>query len=606
MSQKEKIPIIVGVTGHRNIVNEDKPAIKALVTESLKEIQALCREKGGEDMPVVMLNAFAEGADMLCAEAAFELGIDVYALLPCPVDKYIQSFDDEEAKNKLLPYLEKTQRQIIAPDIEKNRSWMNINDDSYEYRQLGIYMAKHSHILLALWDGKPPKTKYGCGTVEVIDFALEHKYLDKDNLFKPGQINDTAVVWIKSRRETDKSAPADVSKKWLTSSLVSLGKKDGGISQANETGKSDSAVRHEELDSPPEFLTDIIKKTAEYNKEAFTLPDEEPKLWKIEAGKNELDEYRRGLRYHYAKADNLSYHKNQVYYNRFLLAIAILATFVALSFLIYDDAGLPFMIFPCTALLGAIILLSMSGKKKAFHKNYIEYRAFAEAVRIQFYLSMCIKSEEEIVTNVSDLYSWTQKTDMAWIAKAIQAMSVIYPSNPLDIDTSKVIDVWIGKNEKPTGQLKYHSDRKEKNNRLASFYDRLSGACKAVAIVLYFVIFVFEVVACILKACKIDWFWEGTLIGHLAWRNFTAIILGIVTAGSLLLSSYWGKLSFDRKADDNKKMIAFYASAYSRWNEVKDHPEAVENFVTEIAREEIVENGIWCSYVSENRLEISI
>ena len=84
MVQNDRIPIIVGVTGHRNIVDEDKPAIKAQVIESLKEIQNLCKaeKKGGEDTPVIMLNAFAQGADMLCAEAAFDLGIEVYAVLP--------------------------------------------------------------------------------------------------------------------------------------------------------------------------------------------------------------------------------------------------------------------------------------------------------------------------------------------------------------------------------------------------------------------------------------------------------------------------------------------------------------------------------------------
>ena len=53
-------------------------------------------------------------------------------------------------------------------------------------------------------------------------------------------------------------------------------------------------------------------------------------------------------------------------------------------------------------------------------------------------------------------------------------------------------------------------------------------------------------------------------------------------------------------------MSKFYASACARWNEVKNHSMEIERFVKEIAREEIVENGIWCSYVNENGLEISV
>ncbi|MGN1373013.1 MAG: hypothetical protein ACI4VK_03070, partial [Candidatus Coproplasma sp.] len=84
MTFKGKIPVVVGETGHRNIVGEDMPTIREQIAGSLKQIQALCkcRREGGEDTPVIMLNAFAQGADMLCADVAFGLGIPVYALLP--------------------------------------------------------------------------------------------------------------------------------------------------------------------------------------------------------------------------------------------------------------------------------------------------------------------------------------------------------------------------------------------------------------------------------------------------------------------------------------------------------------------------------------------
>ena len=593
MEKQEKIPIVVGVTGHRNIVEKDKPFIKAQVLKSLKDIQELCRGKDNtEDTPIVMLNAFAQGADMLCAEAAFEVGIDVYAVLPCPKEKYIRSFDNETDKNKLYDYLEKTKRQIIAPDIEKNKAWLkkniDISDTSYEYRQLGIYMAEHSHILIALWDGKPPSTQFGCGTVEVIKFALEHKFLDEDHLFKPGTINDSAVIWIKSRREGD-GTEADIQKKWLISNLASC------KAQENE--------EYIVSDNPPEFITEIILKTKEYNNEIVSVSDGRIKLWK---DVDELDEYRKSLRYHYIKADELSYRRNQKPYTILLLILAILGTIVASTFLIYDEAALPFMIFPCIAVIGIIVLVCFLGERKGFHKKYIKYRAFAEALRIQFYLSMCLK-EREIITNVCDLYSWTQKVDMIWTDKAIQALSVINTTEKAKTDTNKVIDIWIGRNKKPTGQLSYHIEKRPINLKKAKKYEKLSKIFRDTTLLLYAVIFVIEIVACFLKYFEIDWFWEGYIFAKLPWRNFGAIILGGSTVGSLLLSGYWGKLSFNRKAEDNEKMIRFYASANERWNEAKSMPYAdIEKFLKEIAREEIVENGIWCSYVNENHLDMNI
>ncbi len=619
MLQNDKIPIVVGVTGHRNIVDEDKPAIKTQIAKSLKEIQNLCKngKKGGENTPIIMLNAFAQGADMLCAEAAFELGIEVYAVLPCKEEKYKQSFDlhqstlkkvgitsgqeyedalakDEADKKRLDEYLLRVRsrggRIIYSPDIEKNKAWIkktiDIDDESYEYRQLGIYIAEHSHVLIALWDGKPPQGQYGCGTVEVIKFALEHKFLDKDKLFRPGMINDSAVIWIKSRRQGD-GAEADINKKWLISNLAD----DEGESYAD----------YSLLDNPPIFLKDIILKTVKYNAEKVDIPQDEIKLWETADG---LDEYRKNLRRHYSKADTLSYAKNQTKYNIFILFLAIIGTIVAGTFLIYDDASLPYMIFPCTIAIGAILFLTVFGNRKAYHKKYIEYRAFAEALRIQFYTSMCLT--ESAVTNICDLYAWSQKVEMVWIEKAVQALEIISNFENLKINTSKVIDVWIGNNKDPEGQLRYHNKKKAHNNKKAQLFKNLSKCFQIATVVVYFVIFIFEVVACLLRACDICWFWEGSFIAQVSWRNFAAIVLGTATVGSLLASSYWGKLSYDRKADDNEKMSKFYASACARWNEVKNHSMEIERFVKEIAREEIVENGIWCSYVNENGLEINI
>lgn len=589
MANSEKIPIIVGVTGHRNIVDEDKAEIKARVIDSLKEIQSLCGADGG-GTPIVMLNAFAQGADMLCAEAAFELGVDIVAVLPREQEQYIKSFDNIEDKNKLFDYLAKCKRIFVAPDMEKNRVWLKkhdseMDDDSYEYRQLGIYIAEHSHVLLALWDGKPPRGSFGCGTVEVINFALRHNFLDKDHLFKPATINDSAVVWIKSRRQGD-GARADVQKKWLIS--------------GSESG--DGGGEYIASGDMPQCIKDVICQTVKYNVSAVDVPREPNCLW---TNADELDEYRKRIRYHYAKADKLSYQKNQKQYNLFLLLIAIVGTVVAFSFLIYDDAALPFMIFPCSLAVGAVILLCRLGRKKSYHKNYIEYRALAEALRIQFYMSLCLR-ENDIVTNVGDLYSWAQKIDSVWIDKAVRALAVTSDVGEVRQTTTDVVEAWIGKRD-GTGQLGYHERKRVSNRKNANKYQTLSAAFRMVAVVMYFVIFAFEVVALILKANNVDWFWESNIFAHVSWRNFCAIILGISAAGSLLFSSYWGKLSFDRKLEDNEKMCEFYGSAYARWNEVKMHPDVeIEKFVKEIAREEIVENGIWCSYVKDNALEVNI
>lgn len=162
----ERIPVVIGVTGHRNIDGRDKDELKREVAAALSEIRSACSGGSGEgNTPVIMLNAFAQGADMLCAEVAFGMGIAVYAVLPCSEEKYIKSFTDAEDAEKLRSYLAKSERVMVAPDLEKNAAWLagefKMSADDYEYRQAGIYIAEHCHVLLALWDGCPPEKQFG-------------------------------------------------------------------------------------------------------------------------------------------------------------------------------------------------------------------------------------------------------------------------------------------------------------------------------------------------------------------------------------------------------------------------------------------------------------
>ena len=74
---ENKIPIVIGVSGHRRLRPQDLPALRAAVRERLVSLQAQ-----NPHSPLIMLCSLAEGADLLCADAAEELGIPLIAALP--------------------------------------------------------------------------------------------------------------------------------------------------------------------------------------------------------------------------------------------------------------------------------------------------------------------------------------------------------------------------------------------------------------------------------------------------------------------------------------------------------------------------------------------
>lgn len=581
--QEDKIPVVVGVTGHRWIVQEDEAVLRAEVKRALAAIVRAC----GEDTPVVMLNGLAEGADLLCAEVAMEMGIPLYAVLPRAEAEYRKSFSRESWLARLTAALSGAARVTIAPNMEERGGELmqqfSLSQEDYEYRQLGIYIASHSHLLLALWDGNAPKERIGCGTASVVQFALEHNYGDRDHAFQPGMVNDCPVLHVRVReRGGEAIAPAP---RWLTI----------------DRGQTERVILAQPLaegEAVPESLSLMLAATRRYNREAGG--GDGSALWK---GKQQMDDYRNALARHYAKADRISFNKNQKHYNFILLLVAILGMIVAFSFMLYDDASLTFMIFPCLAGVAAVIGLVVYGGRRGYHANYIEYRVFAEALRIQYYATLSLR-EQPVVFNVCDLYAWTQKVDFSWIYKAVQALAVVWQAQAVDVATGEVVDVWLGMSERPTGQLRYHTKKQIVNRKKMLLLARAKLCIHALTIAVYVVIFAFEIASCVLRAQGGTWFWEGELGGLIPWRSAGIVIMGMVTAVSLIFSSYWGKLSFERKQADNERMIALYAAACRKWKRGALYSQReIRHFVREVAREEIVENGIWYSYVADNRFE---
>ncbi|MDR3063089.1 MAG: hypothetical protein LBU40_02990 [Methanobrevibacter sp.] len=177
-----KIPIVIGVTGHRDLRIQDLYKLEEIVKNEILNLM-----KKYPNSPFLLLSSLAEGADQLCAKVALDLDIDVVAPLPRDLEDFKRDFKDE-ALEKFEKYIDDVREYFVVPDIESRNDLdslkSTLNDDEiyrktrhFGYRQAGIYIAKHSHILLALHDGSNPNQD-GCGTAEAIDFKLNNIYND--------------------------------------------------------------------------------------------------------------------------------------------------------------------------------------------------------------------------------------------------------------------------------------------------------------------------------------------------------------------------------------------------------------------------------------------
>ncbi|HMF28022.1 MAG TPA: hypothetical protein VKE42_04575, partial [Candidatus Cybelea sp.] len=186
---KGLLPLIVGVTGHRDLAQDDDAEISALVREFLCKLQTTYPHT-----PIVLLSSLAEGADRLVAQAALDCGAELYAVLPMQTDFYERDFASEESIQQFRRLMSRSYgaRIVDAPGPERDR----------HYAAAGAFIVSHSEILIALWDGNEDEMRGG--TSQIVRFALQG--VPTDYLSGPREAlrsNETGAVYhIPVRRQS--------------------------------------------------------------------------------------------------------------------------------------------------------------------------------------------------------------------------------------------------------------------------------------------------------------------------------------------------------------------------------------------------------------------
>ena len=532
-NSEKKIPIVIGVTGHRRLRQQDLPALRASVRSLLLSL----REQVPHS-PLILLCSLAVGADLLCADAAEDLGIPLVAALPLPPEDYEKDFCPAE-RERLRKHCARAEQLFVTPRSEDLPTERKPRDDAY--RQAGIYVSAHAHILLALWDGHPGE--HGCGTAEAVDFALQGICSPESGL--PVRTARNTLVWhvFTPRAETETEAAGTVHVL--------------GDRQAME---------------------EILRRTEEFNRLAENVQPEAQTLLPEEDPEDAV--LARMLRI-YGAASMLS-KQNARRYRLTLAALAVASALIAMAFLLYDEAQAVGLIL----VIGLILLLAWLCQRYAGRsdclRRYIEYRALAECLRVCIYLRHAGSGIQ-----AENLLSWTQQEETAWILDALCALRAGRPPK----EQHDIRACWVER------QRDYHRQAERKARQESRFSERLVGTALRLSVALYCLALLFEL------------FCGGALTRPLlpvgnaeGYRTVLKIVLGSISAVTLFVANYYGRLSLSRVLSDHGKMERFY----SRMSEMLQEKGQTEALLTALAREELIENGNWCSYQRDNQPEISL
>ena len=164
--------ITVGVTGHRAdmLPAESIAALRKRIHDLLTliaEAGSALHRRAGEifaDCPPVLrfVSPVADGADQIAAEVALELGWELQGILPFSREQYRSSLANDVARERFNELLDRATCVLELPGEEGHAL--------EAYVMTGRATVAHCDMLIAVWDGLPPRGRGGTG--EVVQVAL--------------------------------------------------------------------------------------------------------------------------------------------------------------------------------------------------------------------------------------------------------------------------------------------------------------------------------------------------------------------------------------------------------------------------------------------------
>lgn len=473
---KGSIPIIVGITGHRDIDNEQEliSHIKNILLEISGKYQA---------SPILLLTPLAEGADRAAAKAVNELkktdelNMDYVTLLPMREEEYIGTFLNKQSIDEYIDLKSQAVGCYKVP-ISGTLGIDKIQDieirHSKLYANMGAYIALNTQILIGAWNGAEEQTLTHCsnkdekrklnkdlyktcvsdgarcpnveikhgGTYHIFRirfFGVEDEYRGNESYLTNREFGP--VYWIKTKRKssdyleegqsvvgpTYPDFPIDYSKCELNSS------------EANTENECEKIVKNYFYNQDKQIISanknrtyeEILLKLNDYNVDINKLyPD---LIKEIELSQKDFITYsyieneetkkevfsfanqENNLIKTYAMADVLSfrYQKNRKNDIVLLLAFAFLGL---LAFNLYSGP-LPYnwfiLSYSAIYLFGSLLYV-FNIRRNRYHERYIDYRGIAEALRVQFFWNLV-----GVKTRVTDKYLTKQKSSIDWIRIAV-------------------------------------------------------------------------------------------------------------------------------------------------------------------------------------------
>ena len=470
------LPLVIAVTGHRDLVATEVPAIREKVDALLQDLT-----RRYPDRRVSVMSSLAEGADQLVAEVALERGVRLIVPLPMRKDLYLQDFETAEARARFESLCDRA-AEIYELPLAKGNTIESVSTPGYarsrEYAQVGVFLCAHCHILLALWDGKVG-TELG-GTGQVVKFHHDDimpGYTAKTVASQQMLVDDESdlVYHIVCSRDRPDGAPHPDLKAlqsfWFT--------KD-----RDQPRSPDIPQQHQTIfERSSEFSRDAMKFSAQIQEESYSLLDDKSRRF-LPEGIADINQI-------FCMADWLAIHFQKKTLNTLRISHA-LAFFMGLMFILYSDYEiLPYFMYAFLVFFLIAAGIQYFAGRRGWNRKYLDYRALAEGLRVQFYWAAAGVTSENESKFTHDNFLQTQDPELGWIRNVMRVAGTECDALPQTHAEGLqfVLREWIGDGN--SGQLGYYRKKvreRVRKNRNTEWLGRISLLTSVLVVLLFIAI----------------------------------------------------------------------------------------------------------------------
>lgn len=593
------LPFVIGVTGHRDLRPEDLPELERLLRDEFDALRQAVPHSS-----LLLLSPLAEGADRLAARVAHQVDIPYIVPLPFARGLYEQDFATEESRREFATLLRHAVGAIELP-LLPGHAVADVRQPGAardrEYAKLGAFVAGSCQILVALWDGAEPSPERPGGTAQVVRFRLQGIPPEYD--LHRGRLTPTVpcgpvrhIVTPRRAGRPDHFVPlitrtidppgldaASYERLWERIDDLNRDVESAGPRLADALPSARAQLCGAASETPAFALTPACALLLE----RFALTD--------------------ALAVHFAGRTRATLHQ-------ILAGVAVTALLFHLHSAFYHlaettheahgsiAAELPWALIGflfCSAFTA--LWVHRRAERAEYQARHLDYRALAEALRVQFYWCATGLTEPVVET-----FLRKQHSELEWIRSALRTWHVLATAAPVNgsappgslAPVRQILHHWIGDQRAYfVRRARLEQQRVDRDARVVSWMLGLAAA----GTLLLGVGLTVAVIGHSQTAAAMRGLLASQAIHH-GWLTG----IGMLGVGAALLRAYGEQLARSEHARQYSRMSGLFDAAAREFTRLTEDTagEAHRSLVRQLGVEALEDNADWLILHRERPLEL--